>query len=73
MHACNPMSAPIVKGAKYGSFQSPMNQYEIHQMKSVAYASAVKSLMYAQVCTRTDLAFVTGMLDRYQKNPIVSH
>jgi hypothetical protein len=29
--------------------------------------------MYAQVCTRSDLAFVTGMLGRYQKNPDISH
>jgi hypothetical protein len=42
-------------------------------MKSVPYASAVDSLMYAQVCTRPDLAFVTGMLGRYQKNSGVSH
>jgi hypothetical protein len=25
MHACNPTPAPIVKGDKYGSFQSPRN------------------------------------------------
>jgi hypothetical protein len=73
MHACNPTPAPIVKGDKYGSFQSPRNQCEIDQMKSVPYASAVGSLMYAQVCTCPDLAFVTGMLGRYQKNPGVSH
>jgi hypothetical protein len=34
-------------------------------MKSVTYASAVRNLMYAQVCARIDLAFVTGMLRRY--------
>jgi hypothetical protein len=73
MHACNPMSAPIVKGDKYDSFQSPRNQYEIDQIKSISYASAVGSLMYAQVCTRSDLAFVIEMLDKYQKNPEVSH
>jgi hypothetical protein len=73
MDACNPTPAPIVKGDKYGSFQSPRNQYEIDQMKLVPYASAVGSLMYVQVCTRPDLAFVTGMLGRYQKNPGVSH
>jgi hypothetical protein len=28
--------------------------------------------MYAQVCTHHDLAFVTGMLGRYQKNQGVS-
>jgi hypothetical protein len=44
MHACNLTPAPIVKGDKYGSFQSPKNQYEIVQMKSVSYASAVRSL-----------------------------
>jgi hypothetical protein len=42
-------------------------------MKSVLYASAVGSLMYAQVCTRPDLAFVTGMLGRYQKSLGISH
>jgi hypothetical protein len=42
-------------------------------MKSVSYASAVESLMYAQICTRPDLAFVTRMLTRYQKNPGISH
>jgi hypothetical protein len=73
MHACNPTPAPIVKGDKYESYQSPRNQYEIDQMKSVPYASAVESLMYAQVCTRPDLAFVTGMLGRYRKNPDIDH
>jgi hypothetical protein len=73
MHACNPMSTPIVKGDKYESFQSPRNQYEIDQMKSVPYTSAVRSLMYAQVCTHPDLAFVTEMLDKYQKNPGIDH
>jgi hypothetical protein len=73
MHACNPMPTPIVKGDKYESFQSPRNQYEIDQMKSVLYASAVRSLMYAQVCTHPDLAFVTEMLDKYQKNPGIDH
>jgi hypothetical protein len=73
MHACNPTPASIVKGDKYGSFQSPKNQYEIDQMKSVPYASAIGSLMYAQVCTHPDLDFVTGMLGRYQKNTGISY
>jgi hypothetical protein len=38
-------------------------------MKMVPYASAVGSLQYSQVCTRPDLAFVTGVLGRYQSNP----
>ena len=35
----------------------------------IPYASAVGSLMYAQVCTRPDIAFAVGMLGRYQSNP----
>jgi hypothetical protein len=42
-------------------------------MKSVSYASAVERLMYTQVCIHPDLAFVIGMLDRYQKNRGISH
>ena len=42
-------------------------------MKAVMYASAIKSLQYAQVCTRPDLAFVTRILGRYQSNPGQAH
>jgi hypothetical protein len=67
IHKCNPTPAPIVKGVKFGKFQSPRNQYEINEMKAVPYASAVESLIYAQVYTRPDLAFVTGMLEDIRK------
>jgi hypothetical protein len=73
MHACNPTPGPIVNGDKYETFQSHRNQYEIDQMKSVSYASAVRSLIYAQVYTRPNFTFVTGMLDRYQNNLGLSH
>jgi hypothetical protein len=42
-------------------------------MKMVLYAYAIGSLIYAQVCTRLDLVFVTGMFERYQKNPDKPH
>jgi hypothetical protein len=48
MHKCSVSPAPIVKGDKYGEFQCPKNQYEIDQMKTVPYASAVGKLT---VCT----------------------
>ena len=73
MHKCSPSPAPIVKGDRYGDFQCPRNQYEIDQIKVVPYASAVESLQYAQVCTYPDLAFVTGLLGRYQSNSVIEH
>jgi hypothetical protein len=63
----------VVKGDSFGEFQCPKNQYELDQMKAVQYASVVGSLQYAQVCTRPDLAFITGVLGRYQDNPGIEH
>jgi hypothetical protein len=68
MHKCSAMPAHVVKGDKIGKFHSPKTQYKIDQMKVVPYASVIKSIMYAQVCTCPDLAYVTGVLGIYQKN-----
>jgi hypothetical protein len=73
MHKSNAILAPIVKGDSFGEFQCPKNQYKIDQMKAVPYVSAVGSLQYAQVCTRPDLAFITGVLGRYQSNPGIEY
>jgi hypothetical protein len=73
MQSCKPSPAPIVKDDRYGEFQYPRNQYEIHQMKAVPYASVVGSLQYAQVCTRHDLAFITELLGGYQSNLGIEH
>ena len=73
MHKSKPTPAPIVKGDNFGKHQCLKNKYELEQMKAIPYASAVGSLQYAQVCTRPDLSFVTGILGRYQSNPSIEH
>ncbi|XP_059627567.1 secreted RxLR effector protein 161-like [Cornus florida] len=73
MQHCSNIVAPIVKGDKFGEFQCPKNDIEQEQMKEIPYASVVESIMYAQVCTRPDLAYVVGMLGRYQNNPGIDH
>ena len=42
-------------------------------MEKVPYASVVGSLMYAQVCTRPDIAFAVNALGRYLSNPGLNH
>ena len=37
-------------------------------MQKIPYASAVGSLMYAQVCTRLDIAYIVGVLGKYLSN-----
>ncbi|XP_060972353.1 secreted RxLR effector protein 161-like [Cannabis sativa] len=62
MHSCSFGKAPIVKGDKFSKAQCPQNDKERDEMKIVPYASLVGSLMYAQVCTRPDIAVVAGVL-----------
>eukprot|EP00253_Pinus_taeda_P009247 PITA_09247 len=69
MKNCSPSVAPIVEGDRFNLNQCPKNNFEREQMKNIPYASTVGSLMYAQVCTRPDIAFVVGMLGRYQSDP----
>ena len=73
MKNCSPSVAPILKGDRFDLNQCPKNDFEWEHMKNIPYALAVGSLMYAQVCTRSDIAFVVGILGRYQSNPGLDH
>ena len=73
MKDCSPSVAPIVKGDRLSLSQCPKNDFERESMKHIPYASAVGSLMYAQVCTRPDIAYAVGVLGRYQSNPGMDH
>jgi hypothetical protein len=73
MKNCSASVAPIIKGDKFSNDQCPRNALEQEQMKNIPYASAIGSLLYAQVCTRPDISIAAGMLGRYQSNPGMEH
>ena len=73
MHDCKPGDTPMAKGDKFSLSQCPKNNFEIQEMQHIPYASAIGSLMYAQVCTRPDIAYIVGMLGRYLSNPGKDH
>ena len=73
MKNCSLSVAPILKGDRLDLNQCPKNGFEWEHMKNIPYASVVGSLMYAQVCTRPDIAFAVGVLGRYQSNPSLDH
>ena len=73
MQQCKQGIAPVCKGDKLSLSQCPHSDFEKAQMKNVPYASALGSIMYAQVCTRPDIAFATRLLGRYQSNPGYDH
>ncbi|KAL1360494.1 hypothetical protein AAHE18_04G180600 [Arachis hypogaea] len=73
MENCRPMDTPVAKGDKFSLKQCPKNDLERTAMHDKPYASALGSLMYAQVCTRPDISFVVGVLGRYLSNPDMDH
>ena len=73
MKDCKSGDTPISKGDKFSLKQCPSNDLERNEMQKIPYASIVGSLMYAQVCTRSDIAFIVGVLGRYLSDPGVQH
>ncbi|RVW74320.1 Retrovirus-related Pol polyprotein from transposon TNT 1-94 [Vitis vinifera] len=73
MQNSKPGDTPVAKGDKFSLNQCPKNSLESQEMQKIPYASAVGSLMYAQVCTRPDIAYIVGMLGRYLSNPGMNH
>ncbi|XP_038970582.1 secreted RxLR effector protein 161-like [Phoenix dactylifera] len=73
MQNCAPGDVPIVKEDKFSKAQCPRNELERESLKNIRYASTVGSLMYAQVCTRPDIAYAVSVLSRFQSNPGQEH
>jgi hypothetical protein len=62
MQNCSLSVALIINSDKFNKFQCPKNNLERAQMKQISYASVVRSLMYAQVCTRPDITLSLACL-----------
>ena len=73
MEKCSASHVPIQKGDKFSLAQCPRNDLELKQMEAIPYASIVGSIMYAQIYTRSNICFATGMLGRCQSNPGMGH
>ncbi|CAN6455989.1 unnamed protein product [Victoria cruziana] len=73
MKDCKAGDTPVSKGDKFSLKQCPSTPIKSKEIEQISYASAVGSLMYAQVCTRLDIAFIVGMLGRYLSNLVKDH
>eukprot|EP00253_Pinus_taeda_P029190 PITA_29190 len=60
-----PVKVPILVGVNLSAKQCPKTQEEEEDMSRLPYASAVGSLMYAMVCTRSDIAHAVGVLSKF--------
>ncbi|GJV40751.1 retrotransposon protein, putative, ty1-copia subclass [Tanacetum coccineum] len=62
-------SIPMQDKLRLSKSQGASTPAELKRMKSVSYASAVSSIMYAVRCTRPDVAFAQNITSRFQQNP----
>ncbi|KAJ9552302.1 hypothetical protein OSB04_016347 [Centaurea solstitialis] len=64
---------PMQHGIVLRKAQCPVCSEDQDKMKSVPYAYAIGSIMYAMLCTRPDVAYSVSVTSRYQQNPGEAH
>ncbi|KAJ9561918.1 hypothetical protein OSB04_007078 [Centaurea solstitialis] len=64
---------PMQHGIVLSKTQCPVSSQDQDKMKSVPYASAIGSIMYAMLCTRPDVAYSVSVTSKYQQNPGEPH
>jgi hypothetical protein len=62
------VSTPLANHFKLTKEMCPKTWEEIEYMSKVPYSSVVSSLMYAMVCTRSDIAHAVGVVSSYMNN-----
>lgn len=56
MRNCKPIETPVEKNVGLSLDMGPKTPEEREKMSRVPYSSAVRSLMYAMMCTRPDIS-----------------
>ncbi|KAJ9542250.1 hypothetical protein OSB04_028756 [Centaurea solstitialis] len=64
---------PMQHGIVLSKTQCPVSSQDQDKMKTVPYASAIGSIMYAMLRTRPDVAYSVSVTSRYQQNPGEPH
>src|SRR4051812_49075877 len=73
MHESKKGFLPMSHNVSLSKAQYPSTQDERDRMTKIPYASAIGSIMYAMICTRTDVSYALSAMSRYQSNPGESH
>ena len=73
MLEAKPVGSTVPANCRLSGKQSPKTKAEKADMMKVPYASTVRSLMYAMVCTRRDIGYAVGVVSRLMSNPDKEH
>ncbi|KAG8490844.1 hypothetical protein CXB51_014047 [Gossypium anomalum] len=64
---------PMRHGISLSKEMCPSTSQERERMSKIPYASAIGSIMYAMLCTRSDVSYALSMTSRYQVDPGEGH
>jgi hypothetical protein len=73
MEKANVVSTPLGAHFKLSANLSSKSNYEKSYLENISYSSAVESLMYLMVCTRSDLAQAISVVSMYLSCPEKGH
>ncbi|KAA0060280.1 gag/pol protein [Cucumis melo var. makuwa] len=62
------MVQPEGYGIHLSKEQCPKTPQEVEDMRNILYASAIGSLMYVMLCTKSEICYLVEMVNRYQSN-----
>ena len=65
VQGCKPIDTPIRKGETLSLDMCSKTQEEKEIMAWVPYSNAIGSLMYVIMCTRPDICYVVGFVNRF--------
>jgi len=68
MSNCKLVATPLAIQFKLSDESCPTSAMKIEKMSHVLYSSVTGSLMYAMVCTRSNLAYAVSMASCYMHN-----
>ena len=68
MADAKPVKSTFLENCKLSGTQSPETKEEKAEMMKVLYASLVESLMYAMVCTRSDIGYAFRVVSLFMSN-----
>ncbi|KAH9650271.1 hypothetical protein KPL70_026312 [Citrus sinensis] len=63
----------ILAHFKLSNLQQPTTDADIEYMKKIPYSNAVGSVMYAMVCSRLDIAYGVGVVNKFMGDPGKEH
>ena len=64
---------PMRHGVQISKEHSPKTPKDRAYMEKIPYASVIRSIMYAMLCTRPDVAYALSVTSRFHTNPGERH